>query len=102
VIASRTRGMFERGFIVEVHRLVERYGSELRALRAVGYRQVVEGLAGALPGDEVERRVVTATQTYGRRQRNWFRSDPSVSERLTPSAALEPAVVERLRAHRES
>ena len=100
-IASRTRGMFERGFVAEVRGLVERYGSELRALRAVGYRQVVEGLAGALPAAEIERRAVAATQTYGRRQRNWFRSDPSVSERLTPSDALELDVIERLRAHRD-
>jgi tRNA dimethylallyltransferase len=98
VITTRARGMFERGFIAEVRGLVERYGSELRALRAVGYRQVAEGLAEGLADDEIERRVVAATNTYGRRQRNWFRSDPSVNERMTPSDALTPPVIERLSA----
>jgi tRNA dimethylallyltransferase len=96
VIATRAHTMFERGFSAEVRALIDRYGTELRALRAVGYRQVAEGLAEALPAEEIERRVVAATNTYGRRQRNWFRSDPSVNERLTPSEALTPAVVARI------
>lgn len=96
VIATRARGMFERGFIAEVRELIERYGRELRALRAVGYRQVADGLAASLPAEEIERSVVAATHTYGRRQRNWFRSDPSVDERMTPSEALEPKLIERL------
>jgi tRNA dimethylallyltransferase len=96
-VASRARAMFQRGFVAEVRGLVDRYGPELRALRAVGYRQVLEGLAQALPEPEIEQRVVAATHTYGRRQRNWFRTDPNVNERLTPAQALEPRTIERIR-----
>ena len=98
LIAARARAMFERGFVAEVQALVARHGADARALRAVGYRQVVEGLQAGEPGAEIERRVVAATHTYGRRQRNWFRGDPSVRERLAPNEVLRSEVVERLRA----
>ena len=99
LVAARTRAMFERGFVAEVQALVTRHGAELRALRAVGYRQVVEGLAAGVAPAEIERRAVAATHTYGRRQRTWFRSDLSVGERSTPSDALASHVLERLRSH---
>jgi tRNA dimethylallyltransferase len=98
-IAARTRAMFERGFVAEVQGLIERHGQDARALRAVGYRQVVEGLAADQAHEEIERRVIAATHTYARRQRTWFRSDPSVSERLAPNQVLTPTLLERLRAH---
>ncbi|HMI90557.1 MAG TPA: tRNA (adenosine(37)-N6)-dimethylallyltransferase MiaA [Polyangiales bacterium] len=97
-IALRTRAMFARGFVAEVQGLVARYGQGARALRAVGYRQVAEGLAAEQAPAEIERQVLVATHTYGRRQRTWFRSDPSVSERLAPNEVLTANVVERVRA----
>ena len=97
-VATRVHCMFERGFVAEVEGLVAKHGSELRALRAVGYRQVVEGLSAATAVTEIEQHALSATHTYGRRQRTWFRTDPSVHERLTPSGALTSASVERLRA----
>jgi tRNA dimethylallyltransferase len=97
-VATRTRAMFERGFVAEVQGLVARHGPDARALRAVGYRQVVEGLAAGEASAEIERRVFAATHTYGRRQRTWFRSDPSVNERLAPNDLQRAEVMERLRA----
>ncbi len=72
-IEVRTRRMFEAGFEDEVARLVGRYGAGLRTLRAVGYRQIVEG--GSI--EEVSR----ATRRYAKRQRTWFRSEPKTEWR---------------------
>lgn len=69
-IAARTRRMFESGFADEVRSLVALYGPGLRTLRAVGYRQIVEG--GSLED------VTRATRRYAKRQRTWFRSEPLV------------------------
>jgi tRNA A37 N6-isopentenylltransferase MiaA len=81
-----------------VQGLVARYGPQARALRAVGYRQVAEGLAvGAAPA-AIEAQVLTATHTYARRQRTWFRSDPSVNEHLAPNEVLTASTLARLRA----
>ena len=98
-VRARVRTMFERGFVAEVEGLLARYGSAPKPLRSVGYRQIAEGLTRGEALDAIERQVVRATRIYGRRQRNWFRTDPSVDLRATPSEALEPPLHERIRAH---
>lgn len=98
-VASRVRSMFECGFADEVRGLVARYGPELRALRSVGYRQLVTGLQAAEPAAAIEAQVVRATRLYGRRQRTWFRSDPSVDLRLRADEALGADAIARIGTH---
>ena len=98
-IEARAAAMFERGFRAEVRGLVVRYGPTIKPLRAVGYRQVLECLVENCSDEEAQSRVVRATRLYGKRQRNWFRTEPSVDMRLDVSAALEPATLARIRAH---
>ncbi len=98
-IAARVRGMFERGFADEVSGLVARYGPELRVLRSVGYRQLVTGLHAGESEMEIEAQVVRATRLYGRRQRTWFRSEPSVDLRLRADEALGADALARLATH---
>jgi hypothetical protein len=43
--------------------------------------------------------VLSATLVYGRRQRNWFRTDPSVTERVPALELSDAALRERLHAH---
>jgi tRNA dimethylallyltransferase len=100
-VAARTRAMFARGFVAEVQGLLARYGPHTRALRAVGYRQVAEGLAAGAAPDAIEAHVLAATHTYARRQRTWFRSDPSVDERMAPNEVLTASTLHRLRLFRE-
>lgn len=98
-VASRVRAMFERGFAGEVRGLIARYGADLRALRSVGYRQLVAGLQAAQPEAAIEAQVVRATRLYGRRQRTWFRSDPSVDLRLRADEALGADAIDRIAKH---
>jgi tRNA dimethylallyltransferase len=88
-MAERVRGMLGRGWIGEVQGLLDRYAPELKPLRSVGYRQIVQGLEQRWKLDETETRVVHATRLYGKRQRNWFRTDPSVDLRIDAEAAFE-------------
>jgi tRNA dimethylallyltransferase len=101
-IEARTRGMLERGWADETRRLVERYGREIRPLRSVGYRQLVSALDEGWDPERVQRTIVRATRLYAKRQRNWFRSDPSVDLRLHTEQALQPAVLERIAGHLRS
>jgi tRNA dimethylallyltransferase len=73
-IARRTRWMFESGLVQETQALVAA-GSEapLRALRAVGYDEALEMLAGRLTRAEAEARTVLRTRQLAKRQRTWFR-----------------------------
>jgi tRNA dimethylallyltransferase len=75
-IEARTRAMLEAGLEAETRRLVERYGRELRALGAVGYREMVEHVCDHIPIDETARKIVRASRIYARRQRTWLKNEP--------------------------
>jgi tRNA dimethylallyltransferase len=86
-IATRTRRMWDRGFVAEVRRLE---GIGLRegrtASRALGYAQVLAFLADDLPDERTaEEQTVRATRRFVRRQRSWFRRDPRI--RWLPASA---------------
>lgn len=98
-IAARTRAMLARGWVEEVRGLVERHGETPRALRSVGYRQVLEHVVRGAPRDALETLITRATHGYGRRQRTWFKTDPDVSLRVTPDQCLRPPVLDRIEAH---
>jgi tRNA dimethylallyltransferase len=95
-VAERVRVMLASGFVAEVQALLERYGSEVRALAAVGYRQVVEHLQEGVPLAETEQRIVRATLVYARRQRTWWSTDPTVHKRLLPEQLLQAPELETI------
>ena len=96
-IERRIAAMIARGWVEETRRLVERFGSSARALRSVGYRQLVEHLEGDEPFFETLQRIRKATRTYARRQRTWFRSEPGIDFR-GPTRMLEERLPE-IQAH---
>jgi len=75
-IAERFRIMLADGFIGEVISLKERGDLDLEkpAMRAVGYRQIWQYLAGQLSHDEMVERAVVATRQFAKRQFTWLRS----------------------------
>jgi tRNA dimethylallyltransferase len=77
-IAARTRGWLDAGWIDEVRALRDAGLGEARAMRSVGYREVVEHLDGALPGEELADAIVRATRVFARRQRTWLAKEPVV------------------------
>ena len=76
-IARRFRTMLECGFLGEVEQLLSM--PEMRpdcpALRAVGYRQLVQFLAGACSRAEAEERALAATRQLAKRQLTWLRRE---------------------------
>ncbi|MBI5041373.1 MAG: tRNA (adenosine(37)-N6)-dimethylallyltransferase MiaA [Gammaproteobacteria bacterium] len=79
-IGQRFVQMLEQGFIAEVERLFRRgdLGAQMPALRAVGYRQVWQYLAGELDYAQMCERAVIATRQYAKRQLTWLRGEPEV------------------------
>jgi tRNA dimethylallyltransferase len=79
-IAARVRRMWKAGLVDEVRGL-ERDGLRegRTASRALGYRQVLEFLAGERSEDEAFDATVAATRRFARRQLTWFRRDPRIS-----------------------
>ena len=76
-IARRFRVMLERGFLGEVERLlsIPEMRPESPALRAVGYRQLAQFLAGDCSRAEAEDRALAATRQLAKRQLTWLRGE---------------------------
>ena len=68
------------GLVAEVEALRDRYALDaaLPSMRAVGYRQVWQTLAGDAPAATLEARGIAATRQLAKRQLTWLRAMPGV------------------------
>lgn len=78
-IADRVERMWADGLVAETRRLE---AAGLRrgrtASRALGYRQVLQHLAGEITEDEAREQTVARTRRFARKQLGWFRRDPRI------------------------
>ena len=80
-IARRFQIMMQQGFVEEVQTLRQRgdLHADLPAIRAVGYRQVWQYLAGEFDVQECVDRGVAATRQLAKRQLTWLRKWPNLT-----------------------
>lgn len=80
-IALRFELMLEAGFLDEVRALYQRgdLHADLPAIRAVGYRQLWQHLAGECSLEEAVDRAVAATRQLAKRQLTWLRKWPDLA-----------------------
>ena len=72
-LAKRFHVMIEAGWLDEVRWLQAQAVPDTHpALRAVGYRQLLDHLTGKLSLDEAVKNGITATRRYAKRQVTWF------------------------------
>jgi tRNA dimethylallyltransferase len=75
-INRRVELMIETGLRDEVQNLLEKgYSPEIKPLQSIGYRQMIEHLAGHLTFDQAISDTKQATRRYAKRQLTWFRND---------------------------
>jgi tRNA dimethylallyltransferase len=73
-IERRCEAMFTRGWVAEVENLVAAgYDARHRAMRSLGYRELLEHVMGTSSLDQATRAIQRATRKYARRQRTYFR-----------------------------
>jgi tRNA dimethylallyltransferase len=78
-IEARTRRMFEAGLVEEVQSLLKRgYTPELKPLKSIGYKQVVDFLTGTISLDQARVEMTRMTRRYAKRQMTWLRSQPDI------------------------
>jgi tRNA dimethylallyltransferase len=80
-INKRFDEMLAGGLLDEVRRLRDRgdLDPELPSLRAVGYRQLWQHLAGELSLDQAVEEARRATRNLAKRQLTWLRADPAIA-----------------------
>lgn len=96
-IAARTHDMFEHGLTEETRALVDAgLEAALRALRAVGYDEALDLLAGRIDRPAAEARTTLRTRQLAKRQRTWFRHQVTATriaaDAMDPAGMLEAAV----------
>jgi tRNA dimethylallyltransferase len=78
-IAERVRRQLDAGWLDEVRRLAARPGGLSRtAAQALGYRELLDPLAGRCRLDEAVDLIIARTRRFARRQERWFRRDPRI------------------------
>jgi tRNA dimethylallyltransferase len=78
-LEARTRAMFRHGLLEEVQGLLVggAMGKE-KPFQALGYKQALLHLRGALTLDQAVESTIVETRQYAKRQRTWFRRDPEI------------------------
>lgn len=79
IIEARVERHFAAGLLDEASNLRDRYGEDLTAFSAMGYREAFDVLAARRSLAEAKARDAQRTWTYVRRQRTWFRSEPDIT-----------------------
>ena len=77
-INQRCAEMVAAGLIDETRGLLERYGPDVFAMRALGYRQAAEFLRGECSEAEAMSRAQQGHRNYAKRQLTWFRADAAM------------------------
>jgi len=86
-IEARARAMVAGGFLEEVRTLRARVSLDTPAFRAVGYREMLDCVAGDVDFDVALDAMVRATRRFAKRQRTWFRAESAVVWRHPGAAA---------------
>jgi tRNA dimethylallyltransferase len=79
-INTRTEDMMTKGFLKEVHELLEKgYGPELKSMKSLGYRHLTEVLKGNLDLKEALDRLRRDTRRYAKRQLTWLAKEKNLN-----------------------
>ena len=78
-IDQRVEGMLEQGLLAEVLGLLDRgYDPGCKALRTIGYQELIRYLQGEIPLAEATALIQRNSRHYAKRQLTWFRGDDAI------------------------
>jgi len=78
LIERRVHRMVDDGLVDEVRAIATDPGFSRTAAQALGYKEILSHLAGAISQDEAIELVITRTRQFAVRQERWFRRDPRI------------------------
>ena len=73
-INKRVKLMFEEGLEQEVRGIIDEYGTELQALGAIGYKEMIPYLKGNVSKEDTIAAISQNSRRYAKRQLTWFRN----------------------------
>ena len=72
-ITARVKQQWDDGLVAEVKELLKQYPPETESFAAIGYRQVIEFLAGRCTEKAAQDQVIRDTVAYSKRQMTWWK-----------------------------
>ncbi|PJD95311.1 MAG: tRNA (adenosine(37)-N6)-dimethylallyltransferase MiaA [Legionella sp.] len=98
-IEKRFDLMLQQGFIEEVLHLQQQWAlnPELPSMRCVGYRQVLEYLAGVYDRATLREKGIVATRQLAKRQLTWLRQWPSASYYNSEEHGFEREMIAKIK-----
>jgi tRNA dimethylallyltransferase len=88
-IRQRVDAMVEQGFVGEVKDLSERYGWEIPALQAPGYKAFRLYLAGHTSLESAKQQFIQHDLQYAKRQKTWFKRNKDIVWISNPDEAVD-------------
>lgn len=88
-IADRLDDMLEAGLVEEARALAERYGWEVQAMQAPGYRELREQILGVQELEQARQLIIKDTRALAKRQKTWFRRNKSIHWLATEDKVAE-------------
>ncbi len=73
-IDKRVDEMVEKGLFFEVENLVKKYGSNLKAFQAIGYKEIIHGKENKISHQEIINSIKKASRNYAKRQITYFKN----------------------------
>ena len=78
-IEERVDQMISHGLLAEVQKLLDSgYSADLKAMKAIGYRELVACLNGKYSLEEAVAQIKQETRRYAKRQETWFKKEKSI------------------------
>jgi len=77
-IIKRTNQMFKQGLISEVQNLISKYGKNIKAFNAIGYKEIIEYLENKISKEEALNQIIKNTINYAKRQITWFKKEKNI------------------------
>ena len=100
-IGQRVEAMFAAGLLREVAGLLaDGLSPQAHALKAIGYRESCQVLAGVLTEETAVERAKAATRQLAKRQMTWLRGERGVEWLLGAGTEVLPAAASRVEARR--
>lgn len=88
-INQRVDQMMQDGLLKEVKKLVKKYGSDLKSLDAIGYREIIDYLNKKISLEEASDLIKKNTRRYAKRQMTWFKKDKRIHWISKPKDAFK-------------
>jgi tRNA dimethylallyltransferase len=93
-IEARYRAQLDAGFLDEIRALAARpAGLSRTAAQALGYKELLDHVAGTVPLDDALEAAIVRTRRFARRQERWFRRDPRITWLAPPADDPDPLLV---------